>query len=398
MGTSALSAETLMLAGIGMTYDTAFKLIFSEKSVLAFILRDCVGGYDGMTPREIERYITYGPVAHSIPIAPGLTNAPGSPLFERGGEPTSLRGGRTEDKVPYEGQTAFDFYFEATAPQDGTTVGIHVDVEGQAAYDDGTYPMEHRAQFYAARLLSSQYGREFVHSHYENLKRVYSVWLFADGPQELRGGVWSTETSWCLRETPSTENGRSKSPRPCNLMNIVFGFMGGREEGCPAHADVIDLLNVLFEREKSNHSKRDILEREFSIVVTPGLEAGSMALDEINEGMVRMLERRLSEKWLAEGRTDGLEEGRRQGLAEGRAEGLAKGREAGLIEGREAGLAEGREAGLAKGLEDGRRSALVSSIRSLEKKLGLAPEAAMDALEISPAERGALMEQLAHTQ
>ena len=123
-----------------------------------------------------------------------------------------------------------------------------------------------------------------------------------------------------------------------------------------------------------------------------------MALDEINEGMVRMLERRLSEKWLAEGRTDGLEEGRQQGLAEGRAEGLAKGREAGLIEGREAGLAEGREAGLAKGLEDGRRSALVSSIRSLEKKLGLAPEAAMDALEISPAERGALMEQLAHTQ
>ena len=107
-----------------------------------------------------------------------------------------------------------------------------------------------------------------------------------------------------------------------------------------------------------------------------------MALDELNEGMVRMLERRLSEKWLAEGRTDGLEEGRQQGLAEGRAEGLAK----------------GREAGLAKGLEDGRRSALVSSIRSPEKKLGLAPEAAMDALEISPAERGALMEQLAHTQ
>lgn len=222
------------------------------------------------------------------------------------------------------------------------------------------------------------------------LKRVYSVWLFADGPQELRGSVWSTETSWCLREAPDTENGRSKSPRPCNLMNIVFGFMGGREEGGPAHADVIDLLNVLFEREKSNHSKRDILEREFSIVVTPGLEAGSMALDEINEGMVRMLERRLSEKWLAEGLTDGLEEGRQQGLAEGRAEGLAKGREAGL--------AEGREAGLAKGLEDGRRSALVSSIRSLEKKLGLAPEAAMDALGVSPTEREALMEQLARAQ
>ena len=115
-----------------------------------------------------------------------------------------------------------------------------------------------------------------------------------------------------------------------------------------------------------------------------------MALDEINEGMVRMLERRLSEKWLAEGLTDGLEEGRQQGLAEGRAEGLAKGREAGL--------AEGREAGLAKGLEDGRRSALVSSIRSLEKKLGLAPEAAMDALGVSPTEREALMEQLARAQ
>ncbi len=438
MGTSALSSETLMLAGLGIGYDTAFKLIFSEKSVLAFILRDCVGGYDGMTPQEIEQCITYGPVAHSIPIAPGLTNAPGSPLYARGDAPTPLRGSRTEDKVPYEGQTAFDFYFEATAPQDGATVGIHVDVEGQAAYTDGTYPMEYRAQYYAARLLSSQYGREFARSHYEDLKRVYSVWLFADGPQELRGSVWSTETSWRAHEASDTagsaeiarllpcdlmtivfgfmggkrvegashanvidllnilfEREKTNSAEiarllPCDLMTIVFGFMGGKRVEGASHANVIDLLNILFEREKTNRSKRDILEREFSIAVTPGLEAGSMALDEINEGMVRMLERRLSEQWLAEGRTDGLEEGRRLGLAEGREAGLAEGREAGLAEGREAGLAEGREAGL----EDGRRLALAASVRTLGETLGLSPEAAMDALGVSPAERDALLKTL----
>ena len=391
MGTSALSSETLMLAGLGIGYDTAFKLIFSEKSVLAIILPDCVGGYDGMTPQEIEQCITYGPVAHSIPIAPGLTNAPGSPLYARGDAPTLLRGSRTEDKVPYEGQTAFDFYFEATAPQDGATVGIHVDVEGQAAYTDGTYPMEYRAQYYAARLLSSQYGREFARSHYEDLKRVYSVWLFADGPQELRGSVWSTETSWRAHEASDTA-GSAEIARllPCDLMTIVFGFMGGKRVEGASHANVIDLLNILFEREKTNRSKRDILEREFSIAVTPGLEAGSMALDEINEGMVRMLERRLSEQWLAEGRTDGLEEGRRLGLAEGREAGLAEGREAGLAEGREAGLAEGREAGL----EDGRRLALAASVRTLGETLGLSPEAAMDALGVSPAERDALLKTL----
>ena len=35
-----------------------------------------------------------------------------------------------------------------------------------------------RAVYYVARMIFSQYGKEFTYSHYEKIKPVYSIWIF----------------------------------------------------------------------------------------------------------------------------------------------------------------------------------------------------------------------------
>ena len=54
-------------------------------------------------------------------------------------------------------------------------------MESQNEFYPG-YPLIKRAIFYACRQISAQYGIEFEHSHYENIKKVYSIWVCFDPP------------------------------------------------------------------------------------------------------------------------------------------------------------------------------------------------------------------------
>jgi hypothetical protein len=57
----------------------------------------------------------------------------------------------------------------------------------------------------------------------------------------------------------------------------------------------------------------------------------------------------VQERWLAEGRKQGLDQGRRQGLDQGRKQGLDQGRRQGLDQGRRQGLDQGRKQGRTRG-------------------------------------------------
>lgn len=46
------------------------------------------------------------------------------------------------------------------------------------------YDIVTRGIFYAARLISAQSGTEFTHSHYDDIKKVYSIWLCMNAPKE----------------------------------------------------------------------------------------------------------------------------------------------------------------------------------------------------------------------
>lgn len=42
-------------------------------------------------------------------------------------------------------------------------------------------------------MLSSQYGSVFTKSHYEKIKKVYSIWICTDVPQDRAGTITKYE-------------------------------------------------------------------------------------------------------------------------------------------------------------------------------------------------------------
>ena len=53
---------------------------------------------------------------------------------------------------------------------------IIINVEAQKDEPDG-YGILNRAIFYVSRMISSQKERDFVNSNYDDIKRVYSIWV-----------------------------------------------------------------------------------------------------------------------------------------------------------------------------------------------------------------------------
>ena len=43
--------------------------------------------------------------------------------------------------------------------------------------------------YYCSRMISAQYGTEFVKSNYQNVWKVYSIWISLDVPKEWENTI-----------------------------------------------------------------------------------------------------------------------------------------------------------------------------------------------------------------
>ena len=108
------------------------------------------------------------PHISTVPVEPGLTNA----ASEKNGE--RLVGFNTENEEINEGLVRFDIVFYVRM-KDGLSQ-IIINVEAQKDEPKG-YEILNRAIFYVSRLISSQKERDFENSSYDDIKRVYSIWV-----------------------------------------------------------------------------------------------------------------------------------------------------------------------------------------------------------------------------
>ena len=58
------------------------------------------------------------------------------------------------------------------------------------------YPIIKRALYYCSRMNSSQYGSEFTETHYEKIRKVYSIWICPNPPKKRE----NTITRYCVQE------------------------------------------------------------------------------------------------------------------------------------------------------------------------------------------------------
>ena len=322
-----MDEQTTLAQGLHVTddsagYDAACKRILSEKTILASIMKACLEEYKNCDVNEIaEKYIEGQPQVSTVPVMPDEGS-------------TIISGMDTEDKSVHEGTVTYDIRFRAIVPGSNERIVLIINVEAQNDFYPG-YPLIMRAIYYCCRIISSQYGREFTNSHYEKIKKVYSIFICMDPPKSRR----NTITRYRVVE----ENLVGKANEPVenyDLLSVVMLCLGGPKG--ENYDGVLRMLDVLLSNKISEAEKRNILQDDYNIQMTQTMDREVSVMCNLSKGVREM--------------------GRAEGLAEGRAEGHVE--------------------------------RALSDLRNLMETLGLTIEQAMAALKVPEVERQKYMDLL----
>ena len=237
-------ARTIEINTDHIAYDASCKRLLSEKRILAWIMKYCVSECSEMDIDDIVRCIE-APEISSVPVFSDETNAP------------RINGMNTVESSRYEGTVTFDLRFAASIPSPKRTISLIINVEAQADFHPG-YPLPARAEYYCARLISAQKGTTFVGSHYEDLRKVYSIWICTEPPKHRENSISATSS------VMKGILGRISKPLEGYGLQCTSFIMLGDEEEKEAQA-VLRLLDVLFTSEKEVAERKRILEVKWSL-------------------------------------------------------------------------------------------------------------------------------------
>lgn len=247
-------------------YDEACKKLLAEKIILAWIMKHTMREFADYEVKEIvDRFIVGEPKVADVSVLPDETNA------------TKITGTGVEDSSLTEGKVTYDIQFHANVPGASEVVQMIINVEAQNDFYPG-YPIIKRGIYYCARMISSQYGTVFTKSHYEKIKKVYSVWICMNPPKSRN----NTITQYALHEENLFGSVEAKKEY-YDLMNAVMICLG-TEEDTTEH-ELLRLLDVLLSSDKKAKEKKEILESEFNIPMTEKMEEEVEQMCNLSDGV-----------------------------------------------------------------------------------------------------------------
>lgn len=228
-------------------YDERAKRLLGQKSILAHILVKTVDEFMGMNPKDVISYIEGEPFINTVPVEPGLTNT----VVEKDSQ--RVVGFNSENQEIHEGTIRFDIIFYVRM-RDGLSQ-IIVNVEAQKDEPE-KYEILNRAIFYVSRMISSQKEKDFSNSNYNDIKRVYSIWVCMNMPENSLEYIHLVKDSLV-----NSDAWKGK----LDLINIV---MIGLAEELPEHEEKYELhrlLGALLSQNLSVNEKLNIIGNEYDI-------------------------------------------------------------------------------------------------------------------------------------
>ncbi len=278
MNTDTTIAKNIRVADEKASYDAACKRLLSEKIILAWIMKNCLEEYRDCNVDEIaEKYIEGTPQVGEAAVAPDESN-----------RISMIQGAGNEDISMTEGTVTYDIRFLATAPVSGELIRLIINVEAQNDFYPG-YPLIKRGIYYCSRMISAQYGTEFTNSHYENIKKVYSIWICMNPPKSRENSI----TRYYISEENLVGSVKERKA-DYDLMAAVMICLGKAGD---SGTDLLKLLNVLLSTETGSQDKCHILEEDFQIRMTLALESEVSLMCNLSKGV--------EEKGIEKGRQEG---------------------------------------------------------------------------------------------
>ena len=282
--------EALESAGMKAQYDGHVKKLLSFRQVISQILVRTLTEYEGRTPLEAARWIE----PETFPRSGKRTKRP-----ER--EASLLVGKSEVSDSPGEGITIYDLRFQVQIPEpDGKRTAVFVNLEAQKKFRM-KYRIVTRGIFYAAKMLTEQYGRCFSKSNYQKLRKVYSIWVCMNVPDYIGNAMVEYKISRNDRIGSVPE--KQKNYDKLSVILICLNTKKGLGEPGSLH----HFLNVLLSPSMDAAEKIKILSRVYGIKMEKGFRKELEDMWNLGEA--------IEEKALRKGRKEGRKEGSRMGDA-----------------------------------------------------------------------------------
>lgn len=268
-------------------YDQQAKKLLGHKIILAHILVSTVEEFHGMNPKDVVAYIEGEPYIGVVPVDPGLTNK------KQAGE--EIAGFNTEDSETNEGMIRFDVVFYVRM-KDGIAQMI-INLEAQRK-EPSDYHILNRAIFYVSRLISSQKGKDFVNSNYNDIKRTYSIW------------VCMNVTENCMQHISLSGKdvlGSYKWKGDIELFNIV---MIGLSSEIPEHDKKYELhrlLGTMFSKTLTADQKLDVMESEYGIPMEEDIKEDFTIMCNLSQGIREETEKEVKTEMIISMYENGIE-------------------------------------------------------------------------------------------
>ena len=286
--------NAILAANDETQYDESAKRLLGQKNILAHILVNTIDEFQGMNPEDVVPLIEGEPYISKVPVEPGLTNQ----VVETGG--SRIIGFNTENVEKNEGLVRFDIVFYVRM-KDGLSQ-IIINVEAQKDEPD-KYDILNRAIFYVSRLISSQKERDFENTNYNDIRRVYSIWVCMN----------MEENSLChIHLVKEDLVGQHDWKGNLDLVNIV---MIGLAKELPKHEEMYELhrlLGALFSRVLTQEERLELLDKEYNIPIEDSIRKDVSVMCNLSQG--------IKEAGIAEGMEKGIAEGMEKGMEKGKAE------------------------------------------------------------------------------
>ena len=206
-------ASDIEAENLDIRYDMSVKRVLGNIPLLAPITKYTVKELENFSIPMIEQCIDADSIKISrVFVEPGLTNR-------------KIVNDELENKIPGEGRVIFDIRFTITLPS-GSKTKIIINIEAQQKSNPG-YSLLNRGIFYAARLISAQLSVEFTNDgsdkeQYDNIKKVYSIWICMDCPENKKDSIinYSLEPHIIYQG-----NDKLQPYKNCDLMNFHLQFI-----------------------------------------------------------------------------------------------------------------------------------------------------------------------------
>lgn len=197
--------------------DSLSKRLLTRKDVLSYILKYLVEEYKNIDIKDIKASLKSGKDDKHIKVL------------------------KSRDIINENSIIGYDILFTVEVPNTSEEIGMYINIEPQGIYDK-SYKLIRRAIYYACRIISSQKGIDFKKQEFNNIKKVYSIWLVIDDKADKNklGSI----NSYTINENNLCKKYKIDK-KEYDLINIVFAYISSNDN-YGQYQQLMKLLYMMF--------------------------------------------------------------------------------------------------------------------------------------------------------